>query len=245
MDKINKIYNITYELIDNAYLDHPSTFYNKIPFVTIILFILAIVLKTLQKIQNNQNYLQNILLEKNQNKKQNNPIYAFLLNYLNTIGINSFFNTEYNSIWVGLVMLLVGYPLLALIELNIGHALLAYFILALIFYQTFSAPFQDLVCKNSVWGCTNLGDSPYCCGSFIFWATIGCFLAILFAYANNWKIKIVLGLITLLTWTGIILYEYYGTYANEIDKDTRLCKTFYWHGCNFFFGFISGLAFVC
>jgi Na+-transporting methylmalonyl-CoA/oxaloacetate decarboxylase gamma subunit len=40
------------------FFSKPETIYEKIPFVSIVLFILAIVLKTIQKVKNDQNYFQ-------------------------------------------------------------------------------------------------------------------------------------------------------------------------------------------
>ena len=157
------------------------------------------------------------------------------------MGVNSFFNTDYNPLVIGIIMVIIGYPLLALIELNAGHALTAYFILVLIFYRTFAPGFQQLVCNNSTWSCWNLDNSHYCCGSFIFWATIGCFLGILLMNISNLVIKLGMLFIIFLIWGGIILYEYFGTYSNESNQDLRTCKTFYWHGMNFAFGILSGI----
>lgn len=158
------------------------------------------------------------------------------------MGVNSFFDTPENSIAVGIIMLLINYPLLMMIEMNIGHAYLAYFILVLLLYHPFAILYQTLVCYNSTYADAGLNDSPYCCGSFIFWATIGCALAILLYCANGWIVKSIVMLIILLTWGGIIIYEYFGTYATETNDDKRTCKSFYWHGMNFVFGVLSGLV---
>jgi hypothetical protein len=157
------------------------------------------------------------------------------------MGVNSFFDTDYNPLAVGIIMVLIGYPLLALIELNVGHALVAYFILVLIFYRAFAEGFQKLVCMNITWGDNGLDGSSYCCGSFIFWATIGCFLALLFMNAPGLFMKLGVLFVILLTWGGVVLYEYFGTYANETNDEKRTCKTFYWHGMNFAFGVLSGI----
>ena len=234
--------NTTSDLIFKSFAPRSSKLTDKIPYVAIILFILATILKTIQKVQNNQNYLQNMVLGTGTNKNQSNPISALFLYYLDTMGVNSFFDTPANTMILGIIMLLINYPLLMMIEINIGHAYLAYFILVLILYHPFAVLFQKLVCYNSTYADASLGNSPYCCGSFIFWATIGCVLAILQSCANGWVQKIcVLGII-LLTWCGIIIYEYFGTYADETNNEKRTCKTFYWHGMNFIFGVLSGLV---
>lgn len=243
MDKAKLVLNTTYNLIKKTFAPKSSRLYDKIPYVAIILCILAVVLKTIQKVKNNQNYLQNIILGTDGNKKtENNPVNALFLYYLDAMGVNSLFDTSKNNMVIGIIMILINYPLLMMIEMNIGHAYLAYFILVLILYNPFAILFQKLVCYNSTYANAGLNDSPYCCGSFIFWATIGCALAILLLCANGWKQQIcVLGII-LLTWCGIIIYEFFGTYADETNDDKRTCKTFYWHGMNFVFGVLSGIV---
>ena len=245
MDKAKQALNTTYGLIAKSFAPKSARLYDKIPYVAIILFILAIVLKTIQKNSNNQNYLQNIVLGTStgaNQKQKNDPISALFLYYLDTMGVNSFFNSPENSIVAGIIMLLINYPLLMMIEMNIGHAYLAYFILVLILYQPFAFLYQKLVCYNSTNANVGLDDSPYCCGSFIFWATIGCFMAILLSCTNGWMLKSIILFIIVLTWGGIILYEYFGTYADETNDDKRTCKSFYWHGMNFAFGVLSGLV---
>jgi len=243
MDKAKQGLNITYNLIYKSFAPKSARFYDKIPYVAIILFILAVVLKTIQKNQNNQNYMQDIILgTRTDQKTQNNPISALFLYYLNAMGVNSFFNTPANSFALGIIMLLINYPLLMMIEMNIGHAYLAYFILVLILYHPFASLYQILVCYNSTNADTSFVNSPYCCGSFIFWATIGCALAILLLSANGWMLKSIILFIILLSWGGIIIYEYFGTYADITDNDKRTCNTFYWHGMNFAFGVLSGLV---
>lgn len=243
MDKVKLALNTTSDLIYKSFAPKSSMLYDKIPYVAIILFILAVVLKTIQKVQNNQNYLQNMILGTGTiQKTQNNPVSALFLYYLDAMGVNSFFDTPANSFALGIIMLLINYPLLMMIEMNIGHAYLAYFILVLILYNPFAILYKTLVCYNSTNADTSLVNAPYCCGSFILYATIGCALAILLSCANGWILKSIILFIILLTWGGIIIYEYFGTYANETDNDKRTCKSFYWHGMNFAFGVLSGIV---
>lgn len=232
---------ICYNLLNNAFFNHPKTITDKIPYITIILFILAVILKTIQKIKNNTNYLQNKI--RNPTNKTLNPISAFFINYLDAMGINSFFTNDVNTLWTGILLLFLTYPLLALIELNIGHRLVAYFIIMLIFYQQFAGGFQELICYNDFYS-TSLGDSSFCCGSFFAWAIVGCTFAILFTYGQGIIMKTILGLIALILWGVLVMVDYYSTFAND-TYDKRKCKAFYWHACNYFFGFISGLLLVC
>jgi hypothetical protein len=150
------------DLINKTFFPKGTSTYDQIPYVSVALCIAAVAIKTIQRVSNNMNYLQDIVLGKGQNKTRSDPVSALFLYYLDTMGVNSFFNTDYNHLAVGIIMVLIGYPLLALIELNVGHALVAYFILVLIFYQAFAEGFQNLVCMNSTWGSNSLNGSYYC-----------------------------------------------------------------------------------
>jgi hypothetical protein len=106
----------TSNLIYKSFAPRTSRLYDKIPYVAIILFILAVVLKTIQKVQNNQNYLQNMVLGTDANRKETqNPVSALFLYYLDAMGVNSLFDTRENTIAAGIIMLLINYPLLMMI----------------------------------------------------------------------------------------------------------------------------------
>jgi hypothetical protein len=64
------------------------------------------------------------------------------------MGVNGFFSNEVNSLWTGILLLFITYPFLIMIELNIGHALVALFIFILILYQVFADGFISMVCRN-------------------------------------------------------------------------------------------------
>lgn len=242
MNSAKVVINSTFDLIKRSFEPKSGRLYDKIPYISIILFIIATILKTIQKMQNNQSYLQNIILGTDSNKTQSNPISAACLYYLDAIGVNSFFDTPDNTMILGIIMLLINYPLLMLIEMNIGHAYLAYFILVLILYHPFAILYQKLVCYNSTYANAGLANSPFCCGSFLLWASVGCALAIMLSCATSWTAKFIVLFVILLTWGIIIIVEYFATYANEPDNDKRTCKSFYWHGMNFAFGVLSGLV---
>ena len=246
MYKVKQALKITSDLIYKSFAPRSSSIYHKIPYVSIILFIIAIVCKSIQKYNNDQDYIQNIILGKDDNrKKQIDPVSAFFLKYLDLMGVNSFFDTDFgNSITVGIIFLLINYPLLMMIEMNIGHAYLAYFIIVLMLYKPFAIEYQKIVCYNRTSG--YYGDSPYCCGSFIFYSTIGFALAILLSYAHGWIMKLIILSIILLIWGGIILYEYSIVYKDREDEEDnkRTCLSFYWHAMNFAFGVLSGLVMV-
>ena len=59
MDKARFALNTTSNLLSKSFSPKSARLYDKIPYVSIILLIVAIVCKTIQKVKNNQNYLQN------------------------------------------------------------------------------------------------------------------------------------------------------------------------------------------
>jgi hypothetical protein len=60
--------------------------------MTIIFLIIATVLKTIQKVNNDPNYLQDKV--RDPNKLSLDPISSFFYYYLDTVGINSFFDSD-------------------------------------------------------------------------------------------------------------------------------------------------------
>ena len=301
----NLIYNLkhkTSDLFYRSFSPRSSSIYDKIPYVSIILFILAIALKTIHKLNDDPNYIQNIILGSDDNLKTYiNPASAFFLNYLDLMGVNSFLD----NMSVGIIYILISYPLLMIIEMNIGHVHIAYFIIVLILYSSFATNFQQLVCKPTATltqtpstkltttkptstttttkptttkpttttttkptpTTTTTKPTPtttpttttptptstlvnfglvklhYCCGSFIVFSAIGFVLAILFSYSHGWKMKSIMCFIILIMWGGIILCEYFVTFANDTD-DIRTCLSFFWNGMNFLFGVLSGIVMV-
>ena len=80
MYKVKQALNTTSDLIYKAFAPRTSNIYHKfkIPYVSIILFILAIVCKSIQKSNNDQEYIQNIILGKDGNRKKHiDPVSAF------------------------------------------------------------------------------------------------------------------------------------------------------------------------
>lgn len=244
MRKAKQELNIISDLFYRSFSPKQTGIYYKIPYVSIILLIVAIILKTIQKINDDTNYMQNIIL--GDNFKQGdypftygNPVTSFLLFYLDAMGVNSFYNINGNSTATGIIMLLINYPLLMLIETKIGHAYLAYFIIVLLLYSSFAKEFRQLVCYDPKYN--SMVSSPYCCfGSVFFYATIGFVLAILLYYAHGRVMKSIIFSISLLTWCGILIYEHLVTFKDE-DDNYKWCLMYYWKCMDFVFGFLTGL----
>ena len=239
MYKVKQALKITSDLIYKSFAPRSSSIYHKIPYVSIILFILAIVCCSIQTTSNDYYYIQNIISGKDDNmKKQIDPVSAFFLKYLDTMGVNRFLGVSRYEFYITIesIVFLISYLLLMTIEMNIGHAYLAYFIIVLMLYNTFSISYQKLVCFY-------FGDSS---SLYIFlYASIGCALAILLSYAHGLMMKSIILFIILLSWGIIILVEYYNTfqlYSNE--HNLRTCISFYWGGMIFIFGVLSGLVMV-
>ena len=243
MYKVKQALKITSDLIYKSFAPRSSSIYHKIPYVSIILFILAIVCCSIQKTSNDYYYIQNIISGKDDNmKKQIDPVSAFFLKYLDTmgvnrfLGVNRFFDMDELNITIESIFFLISYLLLMTIEMNIGHAYLAYFIIVLMLYNTFSISYHKLVCFNG-WDY----DRNY----IFLYATSGCALAILLSYAHGLMMKSIILFIILLSWGIIILVNYYNTfqlYSNE--HNLRTCISFYWGGMIFIFGVLSGLVMV-
>ena len=67
------------DLINKTFFPRGTSIYDRIPYVSIALLIIAITLKTIQRVSNNMNYLQDIVLAKGQNKEQSDPFSALFL----------------------------------------------------------------------------------------------------------------------------------------------------------------------
>lgn len=227
----------TLELINSAYFNYPSTLYDKIPYVSIILFIIATVLKIIQKTRDDSKYLQSTIY--NKDDKQMNPITALFMNYLELMGLNSFFDINGNNIIYGIFLLIITYLLLSIIELNVGHAMIIFFVIILILYQYYAYGYQKLVCENDT-NTENEMNGSMCCGSFLMWATVGCFIGILFKHSNKYITKAIIGIIGLILWGILVIIDYFTIYSNK--NDSRLCYSFTWHANNFLFGIITGIV---
>lgn len=227
-------------LLNNIVSFIKSTFVKEIryPIISIILFIIVIILNSIQYSNNDTTYLQNkikdsISTDINQSSLQN----AFLYLY-DFIGINGFLNNSLAHI----LFLILTYSCLSLIELNIGHILLLFLFVIGIMFQFMWDGFQSAICNNSLAGSPSLSASPYCCGSFILFMSLGFILYVIQNNINKWLTRSILLFIILCIWIGCFISDYYTTYVNLKSSPQKTCKSFSWHAANFVFGIFCGIA---
>ena len=114
------------------------------PFIAIILGCLTIILASIQYL-NNQDYFQKIFSPDNDDDKTYTG--NAMLYYLNLIGINGMIvNTP-----VHLLFYLATYIFLALIECNIGHIAILFFIAVLLMFLGSINGFSKWICFNSAY----------------------------------------------------------------------------------------------
>jgi len=235
-------YNI-YPFLNNIIYFTKRTFVKETsyPIISILLFILVIILNSIQYSKNNE-YLQNkikdsISTDKNKLSLQNSLLYLY-----DFIGINGFRSNGLSHI----LFYILTYFCLSLIELNIGHISLLFLLLIGIMFQFTWDGFQEAICVNSLnsWTSGSLIYSPYCCGSFVLFMSLGFVLYLIQKNINNWGMRNFALFVILCTWIGCFLYDYYSKLAYGDDKDgpQKTCKSFNWHAANFVFGILCAVA---
>lgn len=208
----------------------------KIPFISISLFIIVIILNYKQY-SNNNKYLQTQI--QNSISGGSSKLNNALLFIYELIGINGFSNNGLLHI----LFFILTYICLALIELNIGHIAVVFFLLILIMSNTFQTEFKTVICKNLLTGSgDSLSNSTYCCGSFVLFASLGFVLFIIQKNINDLYSKIIIWLIMACVWGGCILYEKYDTYAYMVAGYSKTCSLFLWHATNFLLGIFCALV---
>ena len=234
-----------YPLLNNIVYFTKRTFVKEksYPFIAIILFIIVIVLNSIQYSKNDKNYLQNKIKESryDDNKKLKNVyIQNFILYFYDVIGINAFLNTGLLHI----LYFMLTYFCLALIEMNIGHIPLLFLLFIIILFSTaYMDGIVKSICKNS-YDISGLSYSPYCCGSQILFTSLGFILYLILHNIIQMKYYILMLFIILLIWVSIILVDYYTVYKqNEyIEKDSKICHSFNLHATLLIFGILCGLS---
>jgi hypothetical protein len=232
---VNKIANIV-SFIKRTFVKETSY-----PIISILLFILVIIVNSIQYSNNDKNYIQyniqrSISTDKNNLSLQNSLLYLY-----DFISINGFM---YNGL-IYILFYILTYFCLSLIELNIGHISLLFLLLIGIMFQLSWGGFQDAICANSLYSNSrSLLSSPYCCGSFVLFMSLGFVLYLIQKNINNWGIRSLILFVILCTWIGCILYDYYSKFSYGDDKDgpQKTCKSFNWHAANFVFGIFCGVT---
>lgn len=256
---INKYLHIysKYNWINNIIHFFLNTFVikTKIPIISIILFIITITLNSIQynnhgrylqsKINNTMYKSPNISTSPNSTNMSisSEPNSTNMLtssdstNFLNIIlyfyqiiGINGFRYMGLSHI----LYFILTYICLALIEMNIGYITLVFFFIIIILFRNFEGSFSNAICQNDISGSNSI-EGPYCCGSFLLFASIGFVLFIIQKHIKGLYSKLIVWFIIGCVWGGCVLYDYYEYYVDN-------CQIFLWHAMAFLFGIFCALV---
>ena len=233
------IYSYKYSWINHFVHFMLNAFMKKsmFPFIAIILYIMVIVLNTIQY-NNHKTYLQDKIINSASTDKDSTSPQNILLYFYHMIGINGF---TVNGLAYILYFILT-YTCLGLIEMNIGHINTLFFIFVLVLFRYFEGGFLSAVCQNQLdWG-DSIGDSPYCCGSFFMWASLGFTLFIFQKHASDFYTKMFIWFIIICVWVGCVIGENYISYGDEESSNQKTCKLFFWHVPNYILGIFCGLV---
>ena len=232
----------------------------KYPIISIILFIIAVVLNSIQY-SNNRNYLQNKIIKYDTsirtsfinttttNKNGTRPTNTNSMNYYTTytnntnnallfiydmIGINGFIDNTPAHIF----FLIATYFLLSLVEMNIGYLPLLFLLFISLMFITFWSKFQNAICQNQFTESVGLHNPlyPYCCGSVILCIALGFVLYITQNNLHNIFIRLLIILIIIFIFFMFSLYEKYGNNADMEEGSQKTCKNYTWHASSFAFG---------
>jgi hypothetical protein len=211
----------------------------KLPFISISLFIIVIVLNSIQY-NNDENYLQNQIKNTTSSAPDSTSPQNVMLYIYDLIGINGFI-----SYGLGIILLFIlTYIFLSLVEMNIGHIKLVFFLIVCLMFRYFIGGFSSAICKNNLRNCKDIKDSPYCCGSFIMWASFGFTLFIIQKHTTDFYKKIYAWFIIGCVWAGNILIDNYFSFENMKDgSNQKNCEIFFWHATNFLLGLFCALVF--
>ena len=234
-----------YPLLNTIVYFTKKTFVKKTsyPIVAIILFILVLILDSIQYSSNDRNYLQSKIEESryNDNKNLKNVYLSnFILYFYDAIGINSFLKNGLLQIFY----LIVSYILLALIEMNIGHIPLLFLLFIIILFSTtYMDGIVKSICENS-YHIDDITRSGYCCGSQILFTSLGFVLYLIQHNIIQMNNYILMLFIIVLAWIGTILFDYYTVFTKDkyMKEDTKVCYSLNWHATLFIFGILCGVA---
>ena len=227
-----------YPLLQNNVYLFNRTFLKKThyPIISICLFIIAVVLNSIQYHKNNNTYLQDkiIISNKDYPSGTTNISNTFLYIY-DFIGINGFIDNTPAHIF----LLIVTYVCLSLIELNIGHASLLFLLFINIMFSRFWTDFTNSICKNNL-TVTSIDKETFCCGSFVLFMALGFVLFLLAKNIKNIYAFIFIICLIILIFSSAVLYDY----LNETSdmSSVKTCSIFTWHGANYIFGILCALA---
>ena len=237
LNRFFRKYNI-YKLLNNIFSFTKKTFVKetRYPIISIILFILVIILNSIQY-SKNENYLQNKIKQSISTGKDKLSLQNALLYFYDIIGINGF---TVNGL-VHILYYILTYFCLSLIELNIGHIPLLFLLFIDILFNFSWRGFQDAICNNNLNRTKDLESSIYCCGSFILFMSLGFVLYLIQKNINSWIVRGIVLLVTLCVWIGTFLSDYFTVYDDE-SNPRRTCLSFTLHAANYIFGILCAVG---
>jgi len=215
----------------------------KLPLISILLFIITIILNSIQYATNNKDYLQNKIINSrfDYDKLKSTYLPNFILYCYDVIGVNAFLN--YGLVYI--LYFVITYACLSLIELNIGRIPLLFLLFIIIlFSRAYMINIVSGICKNVYFDYnSDIRNSKYCCGSQILFTSLGFICYIIQKNIIKIKYYILMLFIMLLILILIILYDYYTVFKkSELNEDTQMCYSFNWHASLFIFGIASGFC---
>jgi len=237
---LSSINNILANFLGNFIL---KSFVNKTkyPVISIILFIVTLVLNIIQYLHNDK-YLQTYFSPSTFNYYAPRNTYSFFGNimiyFLDVIGVNGFIKNTPAHI----LLLLITYTLFGLIELNIGHFAVFVFFLWITMCQYFIARFGNFVCMNETYN-YGIDKSVFCCGSFIWVASLGFCMYVIQQYLQlKWRLIFIL--LMIIVYGLFAIYDYINSSQSlDKNKNQRICSSMFWHSSLYIFGIIFAISF--
>ena len=230
-----------YTLFNNIVYFMKSTFIKSrtIPIISISLFIIIIVLNSIQYAANDPQYLQSKLIISNQKFPNGTFNIGNILYFIyDLFSINSFLN---NGI-VYVLLYILSYLCLSLIEMNIGYISLLFLLFIDMIFQSFWLAFTTTICQN-ITEPIYLPKLKMCCGSFILFTALGFVLFITQNHINNIYYRGLVLFMMLSIWTGCIVNDNYDVfYTTSNTASQKTCSIFTWHAAYFFFGICCGFV---
>ena len=234
------IYSYKYYSVNHFINFMSNTFVKKtkLPFISIGLFIILIVLNSIQYAANDRKYLQDLLKNSISDAPDTTSPQNALLYIFDIIGINAISVAFYQSV----LFFILAYTCLSLIEMNIGHMKLIFFLIVLIMFQFFEVSFISAICENNLDNYRTIGNSPYCCGSFVLWASVGFTLFIIQKHTTDFYKKLYAWFVIGCVFVGSILNEI--SIDDNTNTNQKICKIFFWHVANYLLGLYCGFVFA-
>jgi hypothetical protein len=211
----------------------------KIPIISISLFIIVVILNTIQYVKNDPNFLQNKILVSNENYPYGTMNLGNILLFIyDFLSINGFIN--YTTLYVFIIFII--YMFLSLIEINVGYISLLFLLFIDMIFSAFLGIFNTILCQNVSLN-IDITKFQMCCGSFMYFMSLGFVLFLIQNNITNKFYRCIVIFIMLCIWAICILCDRYNNFNNMLNtSNQQTCTIFIWHGANFFFGICCGFS---